>query len=844
MSKIWKVERAEKQADALAKALNISPLLAHLLVKRGVTSENETKNFLNPRLVHLRPPDTMTGTVQAAETIKEAIRTGKKICVYGDFDVDGLTSTALLYEIITTLGGTVFPFIPDRRRHGYGLNVEIVEELGRKNYDLLITVDNGISNRKEVEAATDLGISVIITDHHLPPPDDLPQATAIVNPKQPGCQYPFKELAGVGIAFKLAQVLCSLSHREELVWDKLDLAALGTIADIAPLIDENRVLAVEGLKVINENPRPGISALLAASGIKGEISSEQVSFILAPRLNAAGRMFSARDGFDLLVCDDPEKCGVLAAKLERYNRQRQRIEEKVLREALARIETERLHEAPSIVAASENWHDGVKGIVAARIVERFYRPAILFSEQDGVLKGSARSIPPLDVTEAISRCGDLTLAFGGHRAAAGLRVAKGDLDRFRERFNDVCAEMLMGTDLTETLKIDTELDIGDINDGLLDEIDKLAPFGAGNPVPKFLTRGLYLDGQSRMGEGKYIKFLAQNNGHALEVVGFRQDNIDEIFNHRYQADLVYQVGRRRFNDDDFLQLKLVDIKLLNGESDVAVDHGVIELIQSILPGEPPGKSPQELFLNHVSHTDLSHARFIDRRGFDNDDYLAKIISRGQKSLIYVRDPESAHRLAAELLKERSGSSAAPFYNELGESAKRKLIGAIENGDLPALVIAGNPRIDFNRFDIHHLLLKHPTFSAASLLGLMGKISKTGRSLFIHLLYGQKEMVENKMIVEQFCPGRQELIRAYRALAMSPFSNEPDLNQTSLRILKELGLVTLAKKGYQVRDYKGKVELESSPTFKLGRLQRADFDRWADIALTLPPAKMIKTLSSL
>jgi len=565
--KVWQLAKNLEAAKALGAELEVSPITANLLLRRNISSAAAARLFLYPDLNQLHAPEKMSGISAAVEVITAAVSAGDKICIYGDFDCDGITSTALLYETLCEMGADVYPFVPNRFQHGYGLNTDIISELADKKYHLIITVDNGIANYREVAAAKKLGIKVIVTDHHQPQAT-LPPADAVVNPRQPDCGYPFKELAGVGVAFKLAQALAAEPGSRINIEKKLDLVAIGTVADIVPLLGENRVLVTKGLELINKSPRPGIAALKLISGLRdNKVTSGQVSYMLAPRFNAAGRISSARYGLKLLLTNDYSQAKSLALELNRYNQERQKIENEILSDALGRIEKDGLHKSNSIILSSPAWHEGVSGIVASRIIERYYRPTLLFTESNGVLKGSGRSIPNVNLFKALTDCQELLISFGGHKAAAGVRLRKENLAKFTERFNSVLADLLDVEELVDIIKVDAAVGLDDISDKILEEIEQLEPFGKSNPTPKFMTSGIYLGDQRRIGKGDNLRFLVSSEGHAFNTVGFRLADIDKIFNHKHTADIVYQLGRDRWNGGNALQLRLVDIKLREDSSD-------------------------------------------------------------------------------------------------------------------------------------------------------------------------------------------------------------------------------------------------------------------------------------
>lgn len=855
MTRAWRIAAATPEADDLAAKLNISKLLAHLLVQRGVTTIKTAKRFLNPNLNELHSASEMKGVAEAVSIILKAIASADKICIYGDFDVDGVTAAALMYEVVRELGGRVFPFIPNRFRHGYGLNADILGQLADKGYRLLITVDNGIAASDEVELAKSLGMQVIVTDHHRPAAT-LPPADAVIDPKQPGCDYPFKDLAGVGVVFKLAQALGQAAGRPHIAVKHLDFVALGTIADLVPLLSENRVLVSEGLKIINNLPRPGIKKLMEVSGLEeSEITSGQIGYVLAPRLNAAGRLSVARDSFNLLVTDDVTMARNLAIKLNRQNQQRQQIEESVLRQALEQVEKEVSKEDKAIVLASPGWHDGVKGIVASRLIERYFRPVILFTERDGVLKGSGRSIPTLDIYEALSNCRDLLISFGGHRAAAGINLAAENFELFRERFNQAVGEMLDEDDLIDTLLIDAEVDIAEVSNEMLKEINRLAPFGAGNPQPKLLSRGVFLDGQRRLGNGEHLQLIIQAKGCALDAVAFKIKEIDDVFNHRTAADVVYQLGKRQWNGEHNLQLQLVDFRLHDSVPRALAKEPPSRLFEELFGRISTVVEAEELFFRSPKAWALDfEIRFIDRRGLNNVDYLKMVSARGQKTLIYAHSPAAAAELAYLLNGGRQSNRAAIYYNGLPAKLKTDLTRYFLDGRLPTLIFCGYPVELMENVEINHLMLWHPPFCLAAMRALITTCNPQGASLFVHLLFDKDDLIRSQEIVEMLCPNRHELGNFYRALLAkvsdakigekSLFDDFVSAGFTgqfvlqALRVFKELGLVNSYNDGTIQLIPGQKVNLELSSAYNESQERRSSFMGWAEIVLTYPPAKLL------
>ena len=479
----------------LSKELNISDITAQILINRGITGSALARKFLDPSAADFSDPFAFKDMLDAVDRVRKAIQNQEKVMVFGDYDVDGVTSVALLKSVLKGLGLEASHYMPHRVKEGYGLSREILKIARENNISLLITVDCGISNAYEVAQLKKHGVDTIITDHHEPSVDKLPSAAeAVINPKVKGCGYPFRELAGVGVAFKLCQALTG-----DKLSGYLDLVALGTIADVVPLTGENRVIVKEGLKVLSQAKRPGIRALMERAGILNKkFTTTFASFILGPRLNASGRMDSPEASLHLLLSQDKGEAETLAQLLEQYNRERQRVESKIIEEAEAVINKEvNFKDHKVIVVAKEDWHQGVLGVVASKLADRFYRPAIVISLSEGVCKGSGRSIKNFHLFSALGECSKFLESFGGHAHAAGLTITRESIKDFRESINRLAHDKLSIEDLLPGIDIDMEAGFAGLNLKSVAELQRLEPFGASNPEPLFITRGLKLKGEPR-----------------------------------------------------------------------------------------------------------------------------------------------------------------------------------------------------------------------------------------------------------------------------------------------------------------------------------------------------------
>ncbi|MDD5422570.1 MAG: single-stranded-DNA-specific exonuclease RecJ, partial [Candidatus Omnitrophica bacterium] len=491
MRKIWRIKDPDPLAqDCLSSALNISKITAQLLANRGVTDAALASDFLRSSLSSCHDPFLLKDMDKAVYRIKKAIAGNEKMLVYGDYDVDGMTGVTILYSALKNLGAIVDSYIPNRLEEGYGLNTNAIKRAHKDGVTLIITVDCGITSFKEIEHAGAINIDVIVTDHHEIVESRIPSAYAVVNPLQESCSYPFKHLAGVGIAYKLVKAL--YENTPFFAEDFLDLVSLGTVADIAPLIGENRTLTKYGLDELNRRGRVGLKALMDVSGLKDkDISSGHIGFMLGPRINAMGRIGSPQKALELLLSDDSSAAAKIAKIMDAENRSRQKIEAKILDEALSKVEREvnfKYHRV--IVLASEGWHSGVIGIVASRIADRFYRPTILISLDGKLGKGSGRSIDRFHLFEYLFRCREILSGFGGHEAACGITIEKDRIDDFRDRINEEVSKDVDENVFIPGLDIDIDIPLSMLSENVISEIESLSPFGPDNPRPVLASRGL------------------------------------------------------------------------------------------------------------------------------------------------------------------------------------------------------------------------------------------------------------------------------------------------------------------------------------------------------------------
>jgi len=562
----WKIKQpSQDQVTSLKKEFNTSEIIAKVLANRGIESLKSSHNFFNPSNDQLHDPFIMKNMDIAVDRISKNIQNQKPILIFGDYDVDGTTGASLLYLGLKDLNAIVEYYIPHREKEGYGLSTGGIDYAQSIGADLLITCDCGINAFKPVDDAADQGIDVIITDHHIPD-KKLPNAYAVLNPKQKGCEYPFKGLCGCGVAFKLISALSEQSEIEQnLGLNYLDLVALATSADMVPILDENRVLVHCGLDQLEESNSPGIHQLLVQTGLVGEsLNVGKLVFGLAPKINAAGRMGDANRTVELLTTSDKNRAEELASILVRENKRRQLIQEDILNDAIRQVYAQvDLENSKVVIVGSKGWHPGVIGIVASRIKDEFSRPAIVIAfDEDGIGKGSARSIPKLDLYDALAYASKFLEGFGGHPMAAGLTVLEDRFENFKSLFLRNVNKILSDDDLIPVISIDGEMELKDINPRFMRFLEKLGPFGPGNMRPKFMSRNLQVSGQPRlMGKGEHIRFIVSQNGRNYPAVGFKLSSHYEDLIRGVPIDLAYVVEVNEWQGQSNIQLNVRDIHL-------------------------------------------------------------------------------------------------------------------------------------------------------------------------------------------------------------------------------------------------------------------------------------------
>src|SRR5262245_13418778 len=563
----WDLQPCDDPAiDRLSAALRIAPIVARLLCQRGLSDPEVAQRSLNPSLDHLHDPMLLADMREAVDRIIAAIERKERIAIHGDYDVDGITSTVILRRALELLGADVVHFIPERLKDGYGLQAAAIERLYADGVRLIVSVDCGIRGAEAAVRARELGVDLVITDHH-EPDTELPVALAVINPKRSDCSYPDKYLAGVGVALKLVQALCRSAGREKLMPGFIKVAAIGTLADVVPLVGENRVIAKLGLDLLTKGPhKVGLRELIDVCGLTGKtIDSYHIGFMLAPRVNAAGRMSTPDIAARLFLADDEamvEEVRQLAQQLDGENVKRQEEEAEILAAAKKIVQTDPEVGARSVlVVAGEGWHRGVIGIVASKLVDAFHRPAIVLSVDGDVAHGSCRSISCFDMLSALERSAHLMIRFGGHKQAAGLAVPTSRIRDLRAAVNAVADETLGPEDLMPRLRIDADLSFRAISGAVAAGITALAPFGAGNPRPVFAARGVeIIDGPRKLKE-RHLKMALKQDGRIFRAIAWRAaERHDYLAEHKAALDVAFSLEQNEFNGEMFVELTLADAR--------------------------------------------------------------------------------------------------------------------------------------------------------------------------------------------------------------------------------------------------------------------------------------------
>ena len=558
MNKKWQIYQAnEEKVEEISEKYKINKLLATILANRNITEKEQIEKFLKPKRTDFYNPYEMLDMEIAVKRIIKAIEDKEKIIIYGDYDVDGITSVTVLKSFLEERGITVAEYIPNRLEEGYGLNKKAVKQIAEQEYKLMITVDCGISAIEEVEYANSLGIETIITDHH-EPGNELPKALAVIDAKRKDNTYPFRNLAGVGVVFKLIQAISMELGLEEKEYLKyLDIVCIGTISDIVPLVDENRVIVKLGLKLVGQTKNLGLKSILESTGYT-KLDSTTISFGVAPRINACGRMGHQEEALKLFLSTNKNEIKELTKKLNEYNRERKETEKKIYNEAIKQIEQIDLDKQNTIILMGKNWHHGVIGIVSSKITELYFKPSILLCEEGEEGKGSGRSIPGFDLYEALTECNDLLEKFGGHSMAVGINVKKENFEKFKEKFEEIAKQKHI-EEIVPILKIDALINLDEIDKDIVESLKELEPFGEENKMPLFAIKNLKIDSIRALSEGKHLKLTLKDNKNIINAIGFNLGYMSSDYKIGDKIDVVGNLEINTFNGVDNIQINIKDL---------------------------------------------------------------------------------------------------------------------------------------------------------------------------------------------------------------------------------------------------------------------------------------------
>lgn len=559
MNKKWQIYETEKEkVEEIKNKYQLNELLSTILANRNIIKEEDVRLFLNPTREDFYDPFLITDMDTAVNRIIKAMENQEKVTIYGDYDVDGITSITVLKSFLKDNGLETNSYIPNRLEEGYGLNKQAIEKIAQNGTQLMITVDCGISAIDEIAYANSLGIETIVTDHH-EAGNELPKAIAVIDNKRKDSTYPFRELAGVGVVFKLIQALgMKLGLKKESYLKYLDIVCIGTISDIVPLVDENRVIAKLGLMLVKQTKNIGLKSIINSSGYR-KIDSNTISFGVAPRVNACGRMGKAEEALDLFLSTNINEVNELTQKLNEHNRKRQETEKAIFENAIQTIEKEHLNEKKAIVVGGENWHHGVIGIVSSKITDMYFKPSILLSfEEDGIGKGSGRSIPGFDLHEALMQCQDTIEKFGGHSMAVGITVKREKLEAFREEFETIASNSKID-EMIPIINIDAKLNLSDINQEIVESLKQLEPFGEANKMPIFAFKNLKIDSIRALSEGKHLKLTLKDKNYIINAIGFNIGHLAEEYRIGDKVDVAGVLEINTFNGVDNLQINIKDI---------------------------------------------------------------------------------------------------------------------------------------------------------------------------------------------------------------------------------------------------------------------------------------------
>jgi len=838
--KEWRLKEADSEKTFhLSSELGISSVVARLLVLRGVDDPAKAKGFLEPSLSDLIPPSAFNEMPLATERLFKALESGERILIHGDYDVDGIASSAMTAEYLRSRGFEVDIVLPSRFEAGYGISREKVEQAAKDGYKILLTVDCGVTADEEISFAKSLGVDVIVTDHHDPGSGRPEDAVAVLNPKLPDSGYPHEMLSGTGVAYKLIEAL-ELFLREkgkpEMDLRQLhDIVALGTIADVVPLLKENRLLVRSGLEQLRVTQRPGLKALMEqARLIQDKISVRSVAFGMAPRINAAGRLGDPRVALELLMTKDPQDARELAGLLDESNQQRRQLEDSVRRDCNRMIDNDpAIAEAEFIVLAKEDWPKGVLGIVASRISETYYRPTVLLTIEGDEAEGSGRSIEGFDLLACLNECKDLLNSHGGHAAAAGVRLPKKNVRKFQEQVVKAAKEMIDRVDLVPMLQIDVELALEDINEGLLLEMASLEPFGEGNRAPVFMARNVNVEGCAQIFGNNHLKFVLGTPMCPLEAIAFSQGHwLDRLQGNK--LDMAFTLRKSSFMGRERMEMLLKDVRIPTSD-----------------PVDPSPEGEND-----------AQRRVIDWRGRSEKlDSLCDELQEGTDKFVFVidaKDPFREHLIPR--LKDTLACDELPETDCFGEACQVLHEGI--NTVLSPLwrnegSVLSHPPEEHKPMKV--FVLSFPAGDFAGTPKLLDGLADHQESLWVYLAFGQNEYERKKADVEGSYPDEEMLRKVYRHLRSMAVDNTVTLADavsswtemgfdeitlhTGLNIFEEISLLEALDGGlsFSLLVAEEKRALTDSSTYRHAKEQREAFEKWARWILKAPAPEVARKL---
>lgn len=845
--------------EELSTNLGISDVIAQVLVNRGIIDKSTAKDFLFGGQENLNDPYLLKNMEKAIARIVKAITAKQKISVYGDYDVDGITSSALLYKVLKELGGIVEYYIPDRQHEGYGLNSTALTMLVASGTELLITVDCGISATKEVNDIAKK-LDIIITDHH-EPPDVLPMAYAIINPKQKDCPYPEKNLAGVGVAFKLSQALSQYYYGHDTQFSAyLDIVAIGTVADIVSLTGENRTLVKLGICEIANTKNIGLKALIEICRIDPtKIDTGKIGFAIAPRLNAAGRISRADFGVELLITDSIDRAEELASYLENENSQRQNVEKEIQVAAEAVVAGLDLSITKVLVVFGEGWHPGVIGIVASRLVEKYYRPVVMISIKDGIGKASCRSIPAFDIYAALNQCSDLLLQFGGHRQAAGFSVLPDHIDELRVRLNHIANTTLTQSDYVPVLMIDSLVSLDEINTGFLEQLGCLEPYGMGNHSPIFACKDVEVKDIRTIGQdAQHLKLKVSKKNITNEVVAWKMGGLAESIQFKENVDLAFFPEINEWQGQQKIQLRAYDVR--------KIEITELEKLYA-LHSNRHHSSLEDCYLDSsqlLSDQELQKNYIVKdhRNSEDKFKYLLDIVRSQEKALIFVNTPQESFELARKLrhclgaYKDQIGF----YHSGLGSEWQEKVENWLKEDILTVVCTTLFSKKISTIDNIRHILIYSLPFNMQSFIQQCSLIGCDRNNSYIHLLFNQEDLKDNQLLLQELRPDRlivgqiyvvlkycEDTVMDSEVVATAWKKYQVVISESSvsaaITILEELKLIQCELVDSKRRIVilpapKEKLEIEQSYTFQQGILQKKEIAAFAEEIMKLPGDEML------